>query len=134
MRQRRFGRWACVLLASALPFGAAAAQSEFPFDRELLLDVSPMKGSKHVPSIDIGANGAAEIDLWCNTVKAQLVVAGDTITVITGPVTERACPPERLQADQDMMTALSEVTNWRREGDALILSGGKTLRFRLQTN
>jgi heat shock protein HslJ len=112
----------------------APAQSAFPFDHELLLDAAPMKGSKRVPSLDIAANGVAEITLWCNTVKAQLIVAGDTITVIAGPSTERQCPPERLRGDEDLLSALTQATNWRREGDYLILTGGRTVRFHLQTN
>jgi heat shock protein HslJ len=136
MRQRRVGRfvYAIAALVATGVVGLAAAQSSFPFDHELLLDTAPMKGSKRVPSLDIKADGAAEIVLWCNTVKAQLVVAGDTITVITGPSTGPQCPPERIRADEDLMAALTQATNWRRDGDLLILTGGKTVRFRLQTN
>ena len=113
---------------------AVAAQSEFPFGRELLLDARPMKGSKRVPILDIDDKGLAEIDLWCNSVKGQLVVAGDTITIITGEKTDRTCTPERAQADDDVLAALNEMTNWRREGDVLVLIGTRTMRFRLQTN
>jgi len=134
---RRLCFWASTLLVGLLAMSEAGqAQSDggFPYNRELLLDAAPMKGSKRVPSVDIGENGAAEFTLWCNTVRAQLVVAGDTITVITGPKTERQCPPERLRGDEDMLAALTDVTNWRREGELLILTGSRTVRFRLQTN
>jgi len=124
-----FGAAAATLLAPAV-----AAQAEFPFGRELLLDVKPMKGSKRVPMLDIDDKGLAEIDLWCNSVKGQLVVAGDTITIITGEKTARTCPPERAQADDEVLGALNEVTTWRREGDFLVLIGTRTMRFRLQTN
>jgi heat shock protein HslJ len=70
----------------------------------------------------------------CNSVKGQLVVAGDTITIITGEKTERSCPPERAQADDEVLGALNEVTSWKREGDVLVLIGTRTMRFRLQTN
>jgi heat shock protein HslJ len=113
---------------------SAFADSEFPFNHELLLEARPMAGSKRVPSLDIAANGAAEIDLWCDTVRGQLVVARDTITILTGPKTERQCPPDRVQGDEEMLSTLAEVTNWRREGDVLILIGPRTVRFRLQTN
>ncbi len=113
---------------------AVAAQSEFPFGRELVLDARPMKGSKQVPSLDIAENGLAEIELWCGSVKGQMVVAGDTITILTGEKTERSCTPERMRGDDDVLAALTEVTNWRREGDVLVLTGGRTMRFRLQTN
>lgn len=112
----------------------SAANSGFPYSRELLLDAAPMKGSKRVPSLDIGADGAAEIGLWCNAVRAQIVVVEDTITIMTGAKTERQCPPDRIRGDEDMLSALLQVTNWRREGDLLILTGAHTLRFRMQTN
>jgi heat shock protein HslJ len=121
-----------VLGVAAAP--AAGAQPEFPFGRELLLDAPPMKGSKRVPSLDIGENGLADIELWCNAVKGQLVVAGDTITILTGARTERPCTPERMRGDDDMLSALTEVTNWRREGEFLVLTGARTMRFRMQTN
>lgn len=121
----------CVLMASGV---ARAAEQEFPFGRELMLDAAPMKGSKRVPMLDIDDRGIADIDLWCNSVKGQMVVAGDTITIITGQKTERSCPPERAQADDDVLSALTEVTNWRRDGDVLVLIGTRTMRFRLQTN
>ncbi len=60
-----------------------------------------MKGSKRVPILQIESRGAASIDLWCNTVPAQLVVADATLTVILGASdTEamrcrRACRPMR---------------------------------------
>jgi heat shock protein HslJ len=113
---------------------AIAAQSEFPFGHELLLDAPPMKGSKRVPSLDIAENGLADIVLWCSSVKGQLVVAGDTITILTGAKAERSCTPERMRGDDDVLAALTEVTNWRREGEFLVLTGARTMRFRLQTN
>lgn len=135
MRHSPAGRFAWMI---AIPLAAwplsLSAQASFPFDRELLLDVGPMKGSKQVPSLDIAANGAAEIVMWCNTLRAQLVVAGDTITVIPVPGSARQCPPERQRGDEDLLSALTQATNWRREGDYLVLTGGRTLRFRLQTN
>jgi len=120
------------MAAAAAP--AIAAQSEFPFGRELLLDAPPMKGSKRVPSLAIAENGLADIELWCSSVKGQLVVAGDTITILTGAKTERSCTPERMRGDDDVLAALTEVTNWRREGEYLVLTGARTMRFRLQTN
>ena len=111
----------------------AFAQS-FPFGSELVLDADPMRGSKKIPVLDIGENGTAEIELWCNSVKAQLVVAGNTITIITGELSARQCPPERARADEDLLVALNQATNWRMENSALVLTGGRTLRFRVQTN
>lgn len=133
----RLGRWmgaaflGIVTLAAAAP--CAFAQS-FPYGSELRLDVNPMRGSKKVPVLDIGERGGAEIEMWCNSVKAQLIVAAGTITIITGEMSARQCAPEVLRADDELMAALNQVTNWRMESSALVLTGGKTLRFRVQTN
>ncbi len=125
-----------ILAAGAVVLAAAAraADNDFPFGRELMLDTAPMKGSKRVPMLDIDERGIAQIDLWCNSVRGQMVVAGDTITILTGQKSERSCPPERAQADDEVLTALNEVTNWRREGEVLMLIGPRVMRFRLQTN
>jgi heat shock protein HslJ len=124
------------LVLSALVAGASAgaAERQFPFDQELLLDAKPMRGSKHVPSLEIAANGAVSIDLWCNSVQGQLVVVENTITVLTGPKTDRSCPPERARGDEQMLSVLTQVTTWRREGEDLVLVGPQTLRFRPPTN
>jgi heat shock protein HslJ len=111
-----------------------ALAQPFPFGSELVLDANPMRGSKKLPVLDIGQNGAAEIELWCNSVKAQLVVAANTVTIITGRMSSRQCPPDYARADDELLTALNQVTNWRIEDSALVLIGGKTLRFRMQTN
>ena len=110
------------------------SRTNFPFDGELILDVRPMPGSKRIPNMDIDAKGAIVVEMWCNRVDGQVVVAGDTITVMTGPPTERPCTPERARGDADFLEALNAVTNWRREGDFVRLIGPKTLRFRVPTN
>jgi len=111
----------------------AFAQS-FPFGSELRLDASPMRGSKKIPVLDIGQNGTAEIELWCNSVTAQLVIAANTITIITGEMSARQCAPDRARADDELVAALNQATSWRMENSALVFTGGKTLRFRVQTN
>jgi hypothetical protein len=122
-----------VLVMSSLH---ALAQS-FPFGRELVLDANPMRGSKKLPVLDIGDRGTAEIELWCSSVKAQLVIAANTITIITGAKAPRPCAPDLLRADDDLIDALNQATNWRMEDYALVFTGGaggRTLRFRIQTN
>src|SRR5438552_15031982 len=103
----------CVLrvVCCAMAFGAAGpgrAQGEFPYDRELILDVAPMRGSKRIPNIDVAANGAIVVEMWCNRVEGQIVVAADTITVMTGQATDRPCPPERAHGDAEFSAALAE--------------------------
>ena len=132
LRAARLGVLAAVLIAGALP--ALAAETTFPFDRELLLDARPMKGGKRVPMLTIGPSGETAIDLWCNSIKAQIAVAADTITITTGDKTNQQCAPERMRGDDDLLAALVAVTNWRRVDDVLTLRGSKTLRFRAATH
>ena len=129
--------WRGALLACFFGAMAAADAAErgFPYNSELIMDAKPMRGSKRVPMLVIGAQGETTIEGWCNNVKAQLVVAADTVTILTGASTEQQCPAERMRADEELMAALMEITHWRREGDVLTLRGGKTpLRFRPLTN
>jgi hypothetical protein len=72
--------------------------------------------------------------MWCNRVEGQIVVAAETITVLTGQPTDRSCPPARTAADADLLAVLTEVTSWRRQGDIVMLTGRRTLRFRVPTN
>jgi hypothetical protein len=129
--------WRWIVVAS-LVLGTAntsvAQQNEFPFDRELILDVRPMSGSKRIPNMDIAANGTIALELWCDRVEGQVVVAGDTITVITGQPSGRPCTADRARGDTELLDALNAVTNWRRQGDALVLVGPRTLRFRVPSN
>jgi heat shock protein HslJ len=142
MKHRHPAKRPRLILIAAAAFGfflgflspARSAERAFPFDHELLLDAKPMRGSKRIPSLEIGPNGRTAIDLWCNSVEGQIVVVEDTITIMTGQKTDRACPAERAQGDEEMLAALSEVTNWRREGETLVLIGPKMLRFRPLTN
>jgi heat shock protein HslJ len=127
----------CALAFGATGMGLApsfAQQSDFPFDSEMFLDARPMPGSRRIPNMDIAANGTIAVEMWCNRVEGQVVVAGDTVTIVVGQPTERSCKPEQTQRDSDLLAALNEVTNWRREGDTLLLVGSKTLRFKTATH
>src|SRR5580704_6075685 len=134
---RSVGHLALPLASLAILAGVAAgiaADRGFPYDGVLLLEAKPMKGSKRVPILQIESKGEASIDLWCNTVPAQLIVVDDTITIILGAPTEKQCDPDRMQADQGLMAALQQVATWRRQDDLLTLQGEQTLRFHLSTN
>ena len=112
----------------------ARAEESFPFGMEMTLDALPKPGSKRVPDLDIGDHGEVVLELWCKGGKGQFSVAGNTLIFVPGPIEDRACPPARAQADDDLIAALSEVTTWRRQGDLVAFIGSKTLRFRLNTN
>jgi heat shock protein HslJ len=132
MNGKRWSLGLCVVLVMATQ--AVAQRNEFPFDGELILDVRPMAGSKRIPNMDIASDGRIALEMWCNRVDGQVVVAGDTITVVTGQPTVRTCPPERERRDAELLEALNNVTAWKRDGDFVRLIGPRTLVFRLPTN
>jgi hypothetical protein len=123
-----------LILAAALNAGAARADDGFPFGLAMTLDTARQPGSKRLPNLDIGDNGEAVLELWCKGGKGQFSVAGDTVIFVTGPMQDRACPPAKAQADDELVAALSEATTWKRQGDFISFIGTKTLRFRLDTN
>jgi hypothetical protein len=128
-----FAGVAAVLIAS-FAHGAAVAEEGFPFGMEMTLDAMPQPGSKRVPDLDIGDNGATVLELWCKGGKGQFSVAGSSVIFIMGAIDDRNCAPGRAQADDDLIATLSAATNWKRQGDSIFFMGPKTLRFRLNTN
>ena len=132
-----FWRWVslCALIviaASGVP--AAVAQDEFPYERDLLLDAPPMRGGKRVPILAIERDGRAQIDLWCKRGEGQAAIAGDAITITPGAMNDKPCTPERAQADEEMLAALAQVTNWSVRDDMVTLTGARPLRFRAAAN
>ena len=123
-----------VLLTAAPDIGPARADDGFPFGMAMTMDVARQPGSKRLPNVEIGDNGEAVLELWCKGGKGQFSVAGNTVIFVAGPLEDRACPPARAQADDELVAALGEATNWKRQGDFVSFIGTKTLRFRLDTN
>ena len=125
---------AAISLFAALLSTAPARAQEFPFGLEMTLEAARMPGSKRVPSLEIGDNGEVVLELWCKGGKGQFSVAGNTIVFVPGPMENRSCPPDRAQADDDLIAALSDAATWQRRGDFVTLVGSKQLRFRINTN
>ena len=123
-----------VVLATALPAIPAHADEGFPFGFEMTLETAPQPGSKRRPTLEIGDNGEATLDLWCKAGKGQFSVAGNTVIFVAGPIQDRACPPARAQADDDLVAALGEAATWKRQGDLVSFIGARPLRFRINTN
>jgi hypothetical protein len=123
---------AAILLG--LPGLGRAADSAFPFGTELMLDVEPLYGSKRIPMLEIEDDGTATIDLWCASVHATATVGESSITIVADQPQPEQCTPERQTGDQDLLSALSQVTSWRRDGEVIELAGPTTLRFRAMTN
>ena len=122
---------ALVLAATAVP---ARADDGFPFGSDMTLDVARQPGSKRLPTLEIGDNGEARLELWCKGGKGQFSVAGNTVIFVAGPLRDRDCPPERAQADDELVAALSEAATWKRQGDFVSFLGTRPLRFHLNTN
>ena len=132
-----------IAAAGALP---ASAGEPFPFGSELILDASPMHGSKRVPMLEVEDDGSATIDLWCRSLHGQVTVTDDAITIVPGapaglipgqPAADAQampCDPDRQASDAALLATLAAVTTWRRSGDLVELSGPATLRYRLMTN
>ena len=136
---RRFVFAAVCGVLLALGCGESLAADAFPFDQELLLDARPMRpGARRLPILTVEPNGAARIDLWCKTVAGHVEFADAAIKIEAGPVPEALpqmmidgqCTPERMQADMVTLSAITQVTEWRRQGGMLVLIGPTTLKFR----
>jgi hypothetical protein len=125
---------AALVLVAALHVAPAHADDGFPFGLEMTLDVARQPGSKRLPTLEIGDNGEVVLELWCKGGKGQFSVAGNTVIFVAGPLQDRACPPPRAQADDDLMAGLSEAATWKRQGDFVSFIGTKSLRFRINTN
>lgn len=125
---------ALVLAAIAFNVSPAGADEGFPFGLEMTLDAARQPGSKRIPTLEIGDNGEAKLDLWCKSGTGQFSVAGNTVIFVPGPMEERACSPERAAVDDDLVAALSAATSWKRRNDMVSFAGAKPLRFQINTN
>jgi heat shock protein HslJ len=127
------------LVAAGFVLAAASARAagQFPFDQDLMLAAAPMPPLKRVPVLNVGADGNATIFLWCQTVRGRVQLSDSAIRIETGPLpdglpqyaVDGQCTPERMQADAATLAALAQVTAWRRQGQALLLTGPTTLKF-----
>jgi META domain-containing protein len=122
-------RGAALALVLGLAGPGLASDRGFPFGREMFLDSGPIGKSRKIPSLEVGQDGLAAIDLYCASGQGQVTVTGDTISIVPGPLVETQCTPDRLRGDDDLLAALTAATTWRRDGEALVLLGPKTLRY-----
>jgi hypothetical protein len=135
---RLFGGAAVCLLALTIgAAGLAQANAEFPFQRELILQAKPIRPAKRLPMLTVETSGRATIDLWCKTVPGQVEVTADTIRITAEPLppelpammAQGQCTPERVAADEIILSMLTQATGWRRRGDGVELIGPQTLVF-----
>ena len=121
-------------IAAGFLAGPAHADDGFPFGFEMTMDTLPQPGSKRIPTLEIGDNGEAKLDLWCKSGTGQFSVAGNTVIFVPGQMQDPGCPAAKAQADDDLVAALSEATTWQRRGDRVSFTGTKPLRFHINTN
>jgi hypothetical protein len=142
MARRSFTCGALVAALLALFCSGSVAAEPFPFGKELLLDAEPMRPGKRMPILLVEQDGNAQIDLWCRTVQAHVEISDMAVKIEAAPLPEELpamqsagqCTPERIKADEDMLVSIVQVTEWRREGDAILLVGPVTMKFRPATN
>jgi hypothetical protein len=134
--RRYLNKSAIVLTSVASLLGSIPAHADdgFPFGFEMTLDVAPQPGSKRQPTLEIGDNGEATFELWCKSGKGQFSVAGNTVVFVAGEMQEVACAPGRAEADDQLLSALSEATTWKRQGDNILFVGTRSLHFQINTN
>jgi hypothetical protein len=123
-----------LVLVAALHAAPARADDGFPFGLEMTLDVARQPGSKRLPTLEIGDSGEVILELWCKGGRGQFSVAGNSVVFVVGAIENRNCPPERAQADDDLLAGLKGAESWKRQGDFVSFIGAKTLRFRINTN
>jgi heat shock protein HslJ len=120
---------------AALMLTTMPAQAQvFPFGLEMTLDTPQMAGARRLPTLEIGDNGEAQLDLWCKSGRGQFSVAGDTVIFMPGAMTDSGCTPALAQADDALIANLGTAGNWKRQGDAVSFIGTTTLRFRVNSN
>jgi hypothetical protein len=130
------GAVAAILILSA--YGPGVPAETFPFGQEFLLDAAPMRPGKRMPMLSVEPNGNAQLDLWCRTVPAHFEISDAAIKIEAAPLPEDMptmqsagqCTPERIQADEEFLATLTQMTGWRRAGDGIVLEGATTLKFR----
>jgi META domain len=121
-------------IAACLLASSARADEGFPFGFEMTLDALPQPGSKRIPTLEIGDNGEAKLDLWCKSGTGQFSVAGNTVIFVPGQMQDPGCSAAKAQADDDLVSALGEATTWQRRGDRVSFVGSRPLRFHINTN
>ena len=98
----------------------------------MTLDAERQPGSKRLPTLEVGDNGAVLVELWCKGGTARFSIAGSSVVFVPGAMQERNCPPAKAQADDELLAALAEATSWSREGDLISFVGPQTLPIRPQ--
>jgi hypothetical protein len=128
-------------VAAAMVAGFAAVapanDGRFPYDLELLMDTRPMPPGKRMPSMTVAQDGRAMLDLWCRSVRGVVEVGAGTVAIQAEPLpanppdmqSRGQCTPARMQADEQVLAALTQMTSWQRHGESVVFSGATTLRF-----
>jgi hypothetical protein len=101
------------------------------------MDTRPMPPGKRMPSMTVAQDGRAMLDLWCRSVRGVVEVGAGTVAIQAEPLpanppdmqSRGQCTPARMQADEQVLAALTQMTSWQRHGESVVFSGATTLRF-----
>ncbi|MEJ2626130.1 MAG: hypothetical protein P8Z80_16865 [Pseudolabrys sp.] len=131
-----------LILLGAAGWRAATAAERFPYDQDLLLQARYVGHAKLVPILNVSSDGSATIGLWCRSVRARVQLSGGTMRIEPGPLpqglpryqVDGQCTSRRMAADSDTLSALIQVTGWRRRSDRVTLTGPRPLRFQVSNH
>ena len=114
---RRYGLWLACFLTLGLTLPAAASERGFPFDRELMLDVAPMPGSKRVPTSRSTPTARPRSICGVRACAVRPMSATTSSASLPGPMQPAQCSADRQTSDENFLAALTQVTNWKRTGN-----------------
>jgi hypothetical protein len=63
-----------------------------------------------------------------------VIVSEHSISISPADLQDAQCDPDRQSRDAELLAALAQITNWRRDGEVVEFSGATSLRFHLMTN
>jgi len=90
-----------------VPFRPGLREEEFPFGMAMTLDAArqPDRSAGAEPGDRRQWRGRAGTVVQGR--KGQFSVAGNTVIFVAGQLEDRACPPAKAQADDDLVAALA---------------------------
>ena len=104
---------------------------QFPFDQEFLLDAAPMRPGNACRSCSLSQTAMQRLIFGANLCPRAIEISDMTMKIEAGPLPEGLpdmlsagqCTPERMQADQELLATLTQVTGWQRENEGIVLLG-----------
>ena len=82
-----------------------------------------------LPTLEIGENGEAKLDLWCKSGRGQFSVAGDTVIFMPGTIADNSCTPSLAQADDALIAKAPCKKRTRHTPGSFFWSGTQRIRY-----